>query len=144
MEIATIGFTKRTAEGFFGALSRPGLVRVIDVRANNRSQLAGFTRASDLPFFLERLVGLGYRHEPLLCPDRDLLRSYRRREMPWDDYADAYITQLEVGRVADLLDPTEFDGAVLLCSEPSPEQCHRRLAAKYLQQRWREVTITDL
>ena len=29
-----------------------------------------------------------------------------------------------------------FDGACLLCSEATPEHCHRRLPAEYLRERW--------
>jgi hypothetical protein len=55
MQIFTIGFTKRSAADFFGTLRRAGIQRLLDVRLNNSSQLAGFTKASDLPFFLKEI-----------------------------------------------------------------------------------------
>ena len=55
MKIFTIGFTKKSAEQFFNLLKQPGLVRLVDARLNNVSQLAGFTKKDDLGFF--RLSG---------------------------------------------------------------------------------------
>lgn len=144
MEIFTIGFTKRNAEEFFSTLERSAIKRVIDVRANNRSQLAGFTRVSNLPFLLERVSGISYRHEVRLAPDVDLLKAYRRHEIEWERYAAAYLATLEENHAAQQLSPEEFDGAVLLCSERTPEMCHRRLAAEYLRSAWGEVEIIHL
>ena len=42
MEIYSIGFTKKSAGEFFGALKTAGIERLLDVRLNNTSQLAGF------------------------------------------------------------------------------------------------------
>lgn len=144
MEIYTIGFTQRRAEDFFGALAAVPARSVIDVRANNRSQLAGFTRVNDLPYFLQRLVGLDYHHERFLAPDIDLLRRYRRKEVAWEAYADRYVDGLRRNHVERQLGPETFDGAVLLCSEPTAERCHRRLAAEYLSNAWGDVSITHL
>ena len=71
MEIYTIGFTKRTAEQFFGPLKQAGIRRLVDVRLNNRSQLAGFTKVGDLPYLLRTICDADYRHEPLLAPSQE-------------------------------------------------------------------------
>ena len=42
MKLFTIGFTKKTAQRFFETLRASGAKRVVDVRLNNVSQLAGF------------------------------------------------------------------------------------------------------
>ncbi len=52
MEIYTIGFTQTTAQRFFERLAGAGIERLLDVRLNNTSQLAGFAKAKDLPYFL--------------------------------------------------------------------------------------------
>jgi uncharacterized protein (DUF488 family) len=57
VEIYTIGFTQTTAEHFFGRLKDAQIRRLIDVRLNNSSQLAGFAKAKDLPYFLRELIG---------------------------------------------------------------------------------------
>ncbi|MBI1789085.1 MAG: DUF488 domain-containing protein, partial [Acidobacteria bacterium] len=63
MEIYTIGFTQKSAEQFFGILKQAGIGRVIDVRLNNVSQLAGFTKKNDLRFFLREVCAAEYVHE---------------------------------------------------------------------------------
>ena len=37
-----------------------------------------------------------------------------------------------------------FVGAALLCVEPKPERCHRRLAAGYLAQQWGGFSVVHL
>lgn len=145
MEIYTIGFTKRSAADFFGTLEAAKVQRVVDVRLNNRSQLAGFTKASDLPFFLERIQGASYDHEPLLAPETEVLRSYRAREMAWDEYEQRYVALLQSRQVETHLSRHAFaTRSVLLCTEPEPEHCHRRLAAEYLRSRWGDVEVVHL
>ena len=34
--------------------------------------------------------------------------------------------------------------AVLLCSEPTAEQCHRRLVVEYLQEKWGDLQVKHL
>ena len=78
----TIGFTKKSAEQFFGLLSGAGVKRVLDVRLNNVSQLAGFTKKEDLEFFLRRIGDMDYLHLPELAPTQDLIDTARSREWP--------------------------------------------------------------
>ena len=70
MEVYSIGFTQKTAEHFFGLLNRAGIRRLLDVRLNNVSQLAGFAKREDLRYFLREICGAEYVHEPLLAPTR--------------------------------------------------------------------------
>ena len=88
MKIYTIGFTKKPASRFFGALKHSGAKRLVDVRLNNQSQLAGFAKKDDLAFFLGELrdVDLEYVHLPELAPTQEILRDYRRRTIGWDTY----------------------------------------------------------
>lgn len=44
MKLYTIGFTKKSAEVFFGLLKKAGITVLIDTRLNNVSQLAGYTK----------------------------------------------------------------------------------------------------
>jgi len=144
MEICTIGFAKKTAEGFFGLLRRAGIKRVLDVRLNNTSQLAGFTKREDLPFFLQGLCGATYTHEPMLAPTQEILDAYRAGGS-WDDYQTRFVELLTVREVENLLDRSSFGTpTALLCSEPGPEQCHRRLVAEYLRAKWTDVSIRHL
>lgn len=145
MEIFTIGSTKRSAAEFFGALRTAKVQRVVDVRLNNRSQLTGFTKASDLPFFLEGILGASYHHETLLAPERDMLKAYRSGGMPWGEYERHYVELLESREAEARLNRDAYlVRSAFLCSEFEPQLCHRRLAAEYLRSRWGETTIVHL
>ena len=145
MEIYTIGFTQKSAERFFGLLKQHDIRRLIDVRLNNAGQLAGFTKQGDLAFFLRSLCDVDYVHQPLLAPTKQLLSGYRSGEYSWIDYEQQFDRILRDRQIESTLDRTLFDERpVLLCSEPTPEQCHRRLVAEYLQQHWPAVSIVHL
>ena len=145
MEIYTIGFTQKSAERFFGILREAGIKRLVDVRVNNRSQLAGFAKRDDLAYFLEALCGAEYRHLATLSPTKELMQAYKKKEMSWGEYERRYTALLEERKAAEVIDKNLFDmPAVLLCSEPTAAHCHRRLAAEYLQARWGDVAIVHL
>lgn len=145
MEIYTIGFTETTAESFFGRLKDAGVGRLLDVRLKNSSQLAGFAKAKDLPYFLRELVGASYEHEPLLAPTQDILDAYKKQDGSWEDYERAFVGLLEQRRVEAALDPAGFDTpTALLCSEASAEHCHRRLVCEYLAERWPDLRAVHL
>jgi uncharacterized protein (DUF488 family) len=145
MEIYTIGFTKRTAAEFFGALKRAGIKRLLDVRLNNVSQLAGFTKRDDLPFFLKEICGAEYIHQPLLAPTQDMLDAYKKKKGRWQDYEHSFLQLLKDRRVEDQLDSNQFSiPTVLLCSEATAAHCHRRLVLEYLKLRWGNVKIVHL
>jgi uncharacterized protein (DUF488 family) len=136
IKVATIGFTRTSAEDFFERLIAAGVRQVIDVRLHNSSQLAGFAKAGDLGYFLERLGGIDYRHEPLLAPTDTMLKAYRQDMSRWDAYAERFLDLLRERRVESLLKPDMLEGACLLCSEASAHHCHRRLVVDYLNERW--------
>ena len=145
MEIYTIGFTKRTAGEFFDALRRAGIRRLIDVRLNNSSQLAGFSKCRDLEYFLKEICDARYEHRPNLSPTKELLDGYKKGTLPWDDYQTAFLDLLAGRRVEEELQEQSFQTpTVLLCSEPTAEYCHRRLVAEYLASKWNNVKIVHL
>ena len=144
MEIYTIGFTQKTAPRFFELLRQAGIRRLIDVRLNNQSQLAGFTRKNDLPFFLQEICGAEYLHLPLLAPTQEILDAFKKDNGSWQQY-EARFGQLLVSRKVEELDRTLFAmPTVLLCSEATPEHCHRRLVAEYLNKSWGGIHINHL
>lgn len=147
MEIFTIGFTRTTAENFFERLRANRVERLVDVRLNNRSQLAGFAKRDDLAYFLRELVGARYEHEPLLAPTQAILDAYKKkRAMPWAEYEDRFLALMHERRIEQELSPAQFEASrtVLLCSEETAEHCHRRLVAEYLAEHWGEVGIVHL
>lgn len=146
MEIFTIGFTRTTAEDFFDRLKSHRVERLLDVRLNNRSQLAGFAKRDDLAYFLRELAGADYEHEPLLAPTQDILDDFKKKkEMPWEEYEDRFLRLMREREVEKRLKPEEFSRrTVLLCSEDTPEHCHRRLVAEYLREHWTDIEIIHL
>ena len=145
MEIYSIGFTQKTAEQFFGILNEAGIRRLMDVRLNNVSQLAGFSKRDDLAYFLHAILNASYVHVPLLAPTQDMLDSYKKKERNWDNYAHAFIELIRTRQIERQLDKASFLlPTVLLCSEPTAENCHRRLVLEYLQEHWGGFTITHL
>jgi len=145
MEVYTIGFTKRTAADFFGALRRAGVQRLLDVRLNNSSQLAGFTKKEDLPFFLKEICGAEYMHEPLLAPTQDLLDDYKKKKGSWQDYERRFLQLMEQRRVEEKIDRRLFEApTALLCSETTAQHCHRRLVIEYLSKKWGDIKAIHL
>ena len=145
MEIYSIGFTKKSASQFFGALKDAGIERLLDVRLNNTSQLAGFAKKADLEYFLKEICGAAYEHEPLLAPTQEILDAYKKRKGSWEAYTDAYLALIRSRKVESEVSRESFEKrTVLLCSEATAEHCHRRLALEYLQQHWDSVNIVHL
>lgn len=135
IRVFTIGFTRKSAERFFAALLDAGVRRVVDVRLNNVSQLAGFTKRADLAYFLRAIGGIEYVHLPDLAPTQELLDAYKKRGGDWG-YEERFLALLAERRVAERVPPALLDGGCLLCSEPEPDHCHRRLVAEYLAEQW--------
>ena len=145
MEVYSIGFTKKTAEQFFGTLRREGIRRLLDVRLNNVSQLAGFTKRDDLRYFLREICSADYIHQPLLAPTRELLDDYKKRKGSWLDYERNFLALMSERRIEEKIDRSVFaTPTVLLCSELKPDHCHRRLVLEYLAAKWGDITIRHL
>lgn len=145
MEIYSIGFTKKSASEFFGTLKASGIERLLDVRLNNTSQLAGFAKLSDLPYFLKEICGIVYEHEPLLAPTQEILDAYKKAKSRWEAYTEAYLGLIRSRKVETAISKDGFRRrTVLLCSEATADCCHRRLALEYLQQHWKDVSIHHL
>lgn len=143
MKIYTIGFTKTSAQNFFSRLKKSGARKLVDVRLNNVSQLAGFAKRDDLKYFTKEICGLEYRHLPELAPTQDMLDAYKKNGGAWDSYADKFCS-LMASRKIEEIDKAELDGGCLLCSEDKPHYCHRRLVAEYLSDKWGNVEIEHL
>jgi uncharacterized protein (DUF488 family) len=146
MKIYTIGFTQKRAETFFELLRENGVQRLVDIRIKPEGQLAGFAKKEDLPYFLQHLAGgCQYIHMPELAPTVEMMRSFRE-DKDWQRYAQRFNALMEERRIPETLDRSEFETltSCLLCSEASPEHCHRRLVAERLKANWPDVEIIHL
>ncbi len=143
MKLFTIGFTKSTAERFFTRLSKANVRKLVDVRLNNVSQLAGFAKRDDLKYLTKAICHIDYQHIPALAPTQDILDQYKKDGGAWEAYAQKFL-DLMMRRQIENLSRSDLDGGCLLCSEDKPHHCHRRLVAEYLRDKWGDVQIEHL
>ena len=145
MKIFTIGFTKKSAETFFTRLQKAGVRRLVDVRLNNVSQLAGFTKREDLRYFTKTICGVEYLHIPELAPTSDILEPYKKQKNgDWPLYERQFRDLMRSRHIEETMSRDLLDGGCLLCSEEKPQHCHRRLVAEYLKEKWGAVEIEHL
>ncbi len=144
MKVFTIGFTKKNARRFFGLLKTSGAKRVVDVRLNNVSQLAGFAKKDDLEYFLKEICGMGYMHVPELAPTQDMLDDYKKLKGDWDAYERRFLALMKERRIESTVPKEVIAEGCLLCSEDKSHYCHRRLVAEYLKDHWGDVEIAHL
>jgi uncharacterized protein (DUF488 family) len=146
MKIYTIGFTQKRAERFFDLLRQNKIERLVDIRLKPGGQLAGFAKQEDLPYFLDKLAdGCQYVHMPELAPSQELLSTYRAG-LDWADYVKRFEALMDERGIPQTLKREEFEEltSCLLCSEHTPEHCHRRLVAERLATNWEGVEIVHL
>jgi uncharacterized protein (DUF488 family) len=145
IRLFTIGFAGKSAQTFFETLQNAGVKRLIDVRLNNVSQLAGFTKKKDLEYFLRTIANIEYLHYEDLAPTADILDRFKKKgEMDWPEYERLFNLLLDERQPEGRHKPAEFDEACLLCSEATAENCHRRLIAEHLRRKWGDVLIKHL
>ena len=135
MNIYTIGFTQKTAEQFFERIKRNGIELLVDIRLNNKSQLAGFSKGPDLAYFLREICKTKYVHCEEYAPTKELLAEYQKGTVSWEAYEERFDAIMEQrGAYKGFLDRfSAFEKVCLLCSEANPEHCHRRLVAEKIR-----------
>lgn len=143
VNVATIGFTKSSAEHFFERLVKAGVKKVVDVRLHNTSQLAGFAKAEDLAYFLRKIGGVEYVHQPILAPTDIILKSYKKEKGDWSVYQARFLQLMEERKIEQRLKPDMLEGTCLLCSEATPHHCHRRLVVEYLNDKWGSLLAVE-
>lgn len=143
MNIYTIGFSGKSAEEFFTLLTKNKVRKLIDIRLNNKSQLAGFANAKHLSYFL-KIHNIEYEYRQELAPSKELLDGYKNENINWEQYINIYIKILNERKILDKIKLDDFEDSVLLCSEPTSEQCHRRLLAEYLSTHFDNINIKHL
>ncbi len=141
MKLYTIGFTKKSAEEFFAKLRKAGVKRIVDVRLNNVSQLAGFTKKEDLRYLAKAICGMEYVHLLELAPTQDMLDAYKKKRSDWMLYEKTFLELITKRRIEEIVRREILEDSCLLCSEPKPHHCHRRLVAEYLRDKWGDVEV---
>lgn len=142
--VFTIGFTKKSLQQFIETLRAAGVRRVVDVRLRNTSQLAGWTKLPDFAYLLEEGFGIAYEHRPEFAPSDEILDKYKSGA-DWTGYEEAFNRLLRERKpkpqARELL---AKDAICLLCAEPTPDKCHRRLVAEYLRELAPDIEIKHL
>lgn len=145
MKTYTIGFTKKNAQNFFTLIKRNNVARIVDVRLNNTSQLAGFAKHDDLKYFLSELCNADYIHIKELTPTKDILDDYQKKIITWEIYEEKFLNLMSQRNIERLIDKSIMENGCLLCSEHKPHHCHRRLVVDYLNQHWgSEIEVMHL
>ncbi|MDR2034759.1 MAG: DUF488 domain-containing protein [Helicobacteraceae bacterium] len=142
--IYTIGFAGKGAEKFFTLLKNSGAKRLIDIRLNNLSQLAAFSKKDDLRYFLKTILDWEYIHKPELVPTESILSDYKNKKIDWKVYEERFKALVNERKVFNLIKKSEMVDSVLLCSEPEPKFCHRRLVAEHFAEKLSDVKIAHL
>lgn len=145
MKLYTIGFTQKDARTFFELLKKNQIELLIDIRLNNASQLAGFTKGRDLEYFLKEIAEIRYIHNIRLAPTKDILDDYKKKRITWGEYEKRYNLLIETRKTEkEFANLFNYNNICLLCSEPDAKQCHRRLLAEYLQKHYQEIEIIHI
>lgn len=134
-KIYTIGFTKKDAKTFFTLLKDNGISVVVDVRLNNTSQLAGFTKYPDIKYFLAKCIKCHYISDKRFSPEEKTLKDYKSKLISWDDYVKQFNSTMDKRRIKEYIsdkykDIIKDETICFLCSEETAEYCHRRLIAE--------------
>lgn len=144
INIFTIGFTRKSAREFFAKLKDAGIKRVIDIRLNNVSQLAGFTKKQDLQYFLKEICEIDYIHKPEFAPTKNILDTYKKKDITWSEYEFQFHELMAQRQIENLVTREQINNACLLCSEAEAQKCHRSLVAEYFREHWDSVFIQHL
>jgi uncharacterized protein (DUF488 family) len=144
IKLFTIGFTKKSAEKFFNLLCNSGVRRIVDVRLNNTSQLAGFAKRDDLRYFLKEICNIDYLHLPDLAPTQEIMDEFKKNKGDWSVYQQKFLALLAERHIAQKMQQIIQDSDCLMCSEATPRHCHRRLVAEYFKDSWGGVEICHL
>jgi uncharacterized protein (DUF488 family) len=144
IKLYTIGFTGKPAEKFFNLLRDAKVQKLVDTRINNVSQLAAFAKSPDLQFFAKEIGNMSYEHKLDFAPTIELLKKYRNKKINWEEYEIEYLNLLDDRKIASTTDIEKLHENCFLCSEHTPEKCHRRLLAEYLQHVKNDIEIIHL
>lgn len=144
----TVGFTKKNAKDFFELLNAYKVDTVIDIRLNNTSQLAGFSKYPDIEYFLNKLCNIKYIHDINFAPENETLETYKKNIISWEEYVNQFTKTMEDRKICDYI-KEKYDflygkTVCLLCSEVKADKCHRRLVAQYFLEIYNGFKIMNI
>ena len=132
-EVYTIGSNGKSPKEFFEKLKAAKIELVIDVRLNNKSQLSGYAKGGNdfLGYLLKETAGIQYIHDPYFAPTEEILDAYHKNH-DWDAYVFKFDKLIADRDFKSYFEKTyaHYSKVCLLCVEPTPDKCHRRLVAE--------------
>jgi len=145
LKLYTIGFSGKTAQQFFEILKKNKIDCLLDIRIYPSSDDAEFCNQVNLPYFLNEIANCDYRYCPELAPTEHLLDNYHL-DHDWEKYVKKFTSLMEKRKIPFSLDREFLNKrkCCLLCFEPTPEFCHRRLVSERIQDHWKDVEIIHL
>ncbi|RBQ23990.1 hypothetical protein ALNOE001_05380 [Candidatus Methanobinarius endosymbioticus] len=134
MEIFTMVSSRKSAEEFFNNINQNKIELVLDVRLHNHSQLLGFTKGTDLEYFLDNISSCKYVHDERFCQTEEVLENYRKKIINWEEFEKKYLEFIEKRDMVTLFNKKygNLHNVLILCSGKSPKTCHGRLLAQKL------------
>lgn len=144
IKLYTIGFTQKNAMTFFNLIKTNKIKKLIDIRLNNASQLAGFTKKDDLKYFLHEICNVEYLHKIDLSPTEEILKKYKNKEITWSEYEKHFMELLNIRKPEKYIGVELLNNSCLLCSESTADKCHRRLVAEYFKNIYKEIEIIHI
>ena len=146
MNLYTIGFTQKSAQQFFKVISDNKIELLLDIRLNNSSQLAGFSKGMDLAFFLKAICNCDYIHAIEFAPSEKILNAYKKKEISWETYTIEYTTLINNRDAIKEFDKrfSRYNSICLLCSEPTHDHCHRGVLARLIINSYPLVEVKHL
>lgn len=147
MLLYTIGFTKKTAEQFFERIKYYRIQILVDVRLKNTSQLMRFSHGKDIEYLLKNLCNCEYEHCVNYAPTAEILTDWKKKRITWPEYEQRYHALMtERNSVRDFMTRYYgvYESVCLLCSEVSPEHCHRRLLAEMFHEQKNDIEVLHI
>jgi len=145
LKLYTIGFSGKTAQQFFEILKKNKVDCLLDIRIYPSSDDAGFCNQVNLPYFLNEIANCDYRYCPELAPTEHLHDNYHL-DHDWEKYVKVFTSLMEKRKIPFSLDREYLEKrkCCLLCFEPTPKFCHRRLVSERIQDHWKDVEVIHL
>ncbi len=139
-KIFTIGFSGKSPDAFIDVLNAVRVRAVWDIRLWRTSTHVQFYSGDSLAAAL----GTIYEYHPEFAPTAEILSGYKDGRITWPDYERVYRELLATRRPAAGISSDVLDRVCLLCTEKSPLQCHRALAAEYIATQFPNIEIVHL
>lgn len=119
---------------------------VLDVRLNNTSQLAAFAKYPDIKYFLQAICNIDYTHDTKFSPAEATFKKYKKKEINWNQFVEEFSQTMNTRNINKYIQSTySIDKKIcLLCSEPTADQCHRRLVGNEFQKVFNELEVIHL